>query len=278
MPQKRKPARAVLHVSPQTDNPANDDATRQAIRASRINPRFLVTSQRRPDALPADDWARSVQIVTPEHRRTWGMVDYASPPSQSGIDAAVTKTLKRIGKSFDDKVDPLDAGHVVLDEVRLDTAATAAELFRRLPPEMRGKISAYVVGGPNVNYNNPAFKEAKLLAAMRQAGVSPVMETYGSPGAGEKQARGVAHNYRMLVKAGLSPSLSVGGLDRFNNPGRETWGAGDWQGNNQMAAWVRSLRRQLPNAPIGVWPAGTKRQPIAAGRMSRLLREVNRKG
>jgi hypothetical protein len=266
-----------LHVSPQTDNPANDDATRQAIRAARVNPRFLVTSQRKPDALAPESWARNVQIAPVGKRHTWGFVDDYSGPTEGMERRAAAKTLQRIQPSFDATQDPLDAGHVVLDEVRLDTAGTAAKLFRQLPEELRGKVSAYLVGGPKVNYKNPTFNQERLLPAMRGASVNPIMETYGSPTASDKAARGVAKNFNQLKKAGLDPAMSVGGLDRFNNPAGAAWQQGDRLGNQQMVGWVNALRRQLPDAPIGVWPAGTRRKPIAAGRMSSLLKAVKKR-
>jgi hypothetical protein len=234
-----------------------------------------VTSQRKPDNLDDEQWGRSVQIATP-YRRTWGFKDYISGAGKTGIQRAVDQTMARIRPSFDQYEDPLDAGHVVLDEIRGDTVGAAAELFRQLPPEMRGRISAYIVGGPKVNYNNPNFKDAKILQAMRQADVDPVMETYGSPQAGDKQARAVAANYQKLVNAGLDPSLSVGGLDRFNNPAGAAWQQGDRFGNQQLESWVGALRRAMPNANVGVWPAGTRRQPISPGRMSSLLRALRR--
>lgn len=118
-----------IQGSPNSLDPSTRDAAFRARQATRINPRFLIASQKPFDDDPTGG-ASVVQIAN---------VGKNATPEE--IAAAVAKTRHVIDNRF-----ARGAEHVVLDEIRTRSAPVAAELFRNLPPEMKGKLAAFVVG------------------------------------------------------------------------------------------------------------------------------------
>lgn len=268
----------ILHVSPNATDPDTLDAVRQAQRAARLDPRLMYASQSAGPGQEHDqERVDAVQIAPMTVYHEYGQAVPSMGYNPESIDAAVAKTLTRIDKGLGG-----GAPRVVLDEIRGNTAPVAAEVFRQLPADQRGKVMAYIVGGPKVQYQgNPTFDAPHLWDAMRRAKAEAVLESYGSPTLDlDKGAQAVRDKVQFLARRGIVASPAVGMGDRYVNPDVR----GDFdavlnpeRGTDRLAAWTAAVRRALPNAPISEWVAGTMKQPIEPGRMEAFLKAAKKR-